>query len=45
MEGLTNNSQENLDYVWKRLEISHAGTFTMHESFHVNNPREFTRKW
>jgi meiotically up-regulated gene 157 (Mug157) protein len=45
MEGLTNNSQENLDYVWKRLEISHAGTFAMHESFNVNNPKEFTRTW
>ncbi len=45
MEGLTNHSQENLDHVWKRLEISHAGTFAMHESFNVNNPKEFTRTW
>jgi meiotically up-regulated gene 157 (Mug157) protein len=45
MEGLTNHSQENLDQVWKRLETSHAGTFAMHESFNVNNPQEFTRKW
>ena len=45
MEGLTNDSQENLDSVWKRLEISHAGTFAMHESFQVNDPRHFTRAW
>jgi meiotically up-regulated gene 157 (Mug157) protein len=45
MEGLTNNSQENLDHVWKRLEASHVGTFAMHESFNVNNPKEFTRTW
>jgi meiotically up-regulated gene 157 (Mug157) protein len=45
MEGLTNYSQTNLDQVWKRLEISHAGTFSMHESFNVNDPKQFTRSW
>jgi meiotically up-regulated gene 157 (Mug157) protein len=45
MEGLTNNSEYNLDTVWKRLEASHADTFAMHESFNINNPKEYTRKW
>jgi meiotically up-regulated gene 157 (Mug157) protein len=45
MEGLTNNAEKNLDDVWKRLEISHVGTFVMHESFNITNPHEFSRKW
>jgi meiotically up-regulated gene 157 (Mug157) protein len=45
MEGLTDSSEKNLDTVWKRLEASHANTFAMHESFNVDNPTEFTRKW
>ncbi len=49
MEGLTiiidNHTRDDLDYVWKRLELSHANTFSMHESFNVNNPKDFTRKW
>ncbi|CAF4069709.1 unnamed protein product [Rotaria magnacalcarata] len=49
MEGLTtiinNNTIKDLDYVWQRLEASHAYTFSMHESFDVNNPTEFTREW
>lgn len=51
MEGMTlfinnnNNTKNDLDYVWKRLELSHANTFSIHESFHVNNPKRFTRNW
>ncbi|CAF3898861.1 unnamed protein product [Rotaria sp. Silwood2] len=45
MEGLTNTTKKNLDSVWQRLEVSHAGTFSMHESFNVNNPKHFTRQW
>ena len=45
MEGLTNNSQQYLNSVWQRLEGSHVGTFTIHESFNVNYPKYFTRKW
>ncbi|CAF1411524.1 unnamed protein product [Rotaria magnacalcarata] len=45
MEGLTNDSEKNLDSVWQRLEASHADTFAMHESFNSNNPKEFTRPW
>ena len=29
----------------KMLLSTHAETFLMHEGFHVNNPREFTREW
>jgi meiotically up-regulated gene 157 (Mug157) protein len=49
MEGLTlmidNKIKNDLDYVWKRLELSHVNTFSMHESFNVDNPKEFTRQW
>jgi meiotically up-regulated gene 157 (Mug157) protein len=45
MEGFTNQSEESLDSVWKRLEASHVGTFAMHESFNVDNPNQFTRTW
>ena len=49
MEGLTlaidNRIQDELDSVWKRLELSHADTFSMHESFYVNDPNQFTRSW
>ena len=49
MEGfsahLEDAANENLDSVWRRLEGSHADTFSMHESFDVNDPRVFTRKW
>lgn len=45
IEGLSHRSQANLDSVWKRLETSHAGTFAMHESFNVNEPKQFTRTW
>ncbi len=49
MEGLTininNKTKKYLDFVWKRLEISHAKTFSMHESFNVDDPRDFTRPW
>lgn len=44
MEGFT-GTKNDLDYVWKRLEISHADTFSMHESFSVDNPKAFTRQW
>lgn len=45
IEGLTSNSTDILESVWQRLEVSHADTFAMHESFNVNNPKEYTRAW
>ena len=45
MEGFTNPSRKNIDSVWTRLEISHAGTFSMHESFNIDDPKQFTRLW
>jgi meiotically up-regulated gene 157 (Mug157) protein len=49
MEGMTliidNNTKNDLDYVWKRLEIGHPNTVSMRESFHVDDPTEFTREW
>ena len=49
MEGFTTRREtavnDDLDSVWARLEASHTGTFSMHESFNVNDPTVFTRKW
>ncbi len=49
MEGLTlmldNHTKYDLDSVWKRLELSHVETFSMHESFNVDDPKQFTRRW
>jgi meiotically up-regulated gene 157 (Mug157) protein len=49
MEGLTlmidNKTKNDLDSVWQRLELSHVNTFSMHESFNVDNPKQFTRHW
>ena len=49
MEGFTlkasDESNSRFDSIWQRLEVSHANTFSMHESFHVDNPASFTRHW
>ena len=49
MEGFTlmldNHTKNDLDSVWTRLEFSHVGTYSMHESFNVDNPKHFTRHW
>lgn len=38
-------NQSHLDDVWKRLELCHADTYSMHESFHVDDPKQYTRQW
>ena len=41
----TNRSHSSFNSIWTRLEGSHAGTFAMHESFDVDDPKRFTRPW
>jgi meiotically up-regulated gene 157 (Mug157) protein len=40
---IDNRTKNDFDSVWERLELSHVDTFSMHESFHVDNPKQFTR--
>ncbi|CAF0782204.1 unnamed protein product [Didymodactylos carnosus] len=43
MEGLTTNDSDSVHNVFSILEKSHANSYQMHESFHVNNTFTFTR--
>ncbi|TCC88253.1 glycoside hydrolase family 125 protein [Pedobacter frigiditerrae] len=43
--GLTSNDEKEIKYCLELLQKSHAGTGFMHESFHKNDPNNFTRKW
>jgi len=43
--GLTSNDEGEIKYCIELLQKSHAGTGFMHESFHKNDPNNFTRKW
>jgi len=45
VEGLTRTESESLDDVLNTLESTDAGTGYMHESFHKDDPRIFTREW
>jgi uncharacterized protein len=45
MRGLTSNNDDEIRNCIKLLKSTHAGTGYMHESFHKNNPSNFTRKW
>lgn len=45
MRALTSQDDEEIKYCISMLKETHAGTGFMHESFHRNNPADFTRKW
>jgi len=45
MQGLTSNSETEIESCLKLLENSHAGTQQMHESVDMNDPKIFTRPW
>jgi uncharacterized protein len=45
MKALTSNDEKEITYCLKSLKATHAGTGFMHESFHMDNPNKFTRKW
>jgi uncharacterized protein len=45
MRGLTSSSDAEISQCLGMLQHCHAGTGFMHESFHKDDPRVFTRKW
>ena len=45
IRGLTSGNDEEIKKCIRMLKSSHGGTGLMHESFHKNDARNFTRKW
>lgn len=45
MQGITSSSKFEIESCLQLLEKSHAGTFQMHESVGMDDPRTFTRDW
>lgn len=45
MRALTSNDNREIKHCLEMLQGTHAGTGFMHESFHKDNPANFTRKW
>ncbi len=45
MKALTSKDDQEIQQCIKVLQYTHAGTGFMHESFHKDNPKNFTRGW
>ena len=45
MQALTSNDDKEILYCLTTLKKTHAGTGFIHESFHVDNPSDFSRSW
>ena len=45
IRGLTSKNDQEILRCLKMLKETHAGTGFMHECFHKDNPRTYTRKW
>lgn len=45
MRGLTSTDDKEIKLCLDMLQRTHAGTGFMHESFHKDDPTNFTRKW
>jgi meiotically up-regulated gene 157 (Mug157) protein len=45
MKALTSNSDSEITNAIKLLQQTHGDTGFMHESFHKDDPKKFTRKW
>jgi meiotically up-regulated gene 157 (Mug157) protein len=45
MRGLTSTSDEEIKDCIRTLKATHGDTGLMHESFHKDDPKKFTRKW
>ena len=45
MKALTSKDEKEITSCLKSLKATHADTGFMHESFHMDNPKKFTRKW
>jgi len=45
MQAMTSRNPEEIAGLLHTLMHTHADTFFMHESFHADNPEDFTRSW
>ena len=45
MQALTSNDDEEIQYCLSTIKRTHAGTGFIHESFHVDDPGDFSRSW
>lgn len=45
MRGLTSNNDKEIKQCIETLKTTHGDTGFMHESFHKDDPKKFTRKW
>ena len=45
MQALTSENEEEIISCLKILKKTHAGTYFIHESVNVDNPKKFTRPW
>jgi meiotically up-regulated gene 157 (Mug157) protein len=45
MQAMTSDDKQEIIRCLRTLKITHANTGFMHESFNVDNPRDFTRPW
>jgi meiotically up-regulated gene 157 (Mug157) protein len=45
MKGLTSTNDTEIKNCIETLRLTHGGTGFMHESFHKDDPKNFTRKW
>ncbi|MFV0605782.1 MAG: glycoside hydrolase family 125 protein [Niabella sp.] len=45
IKGLTATSDDEIKWCIQTLKKTHGGTGFMHESFHKDDPKNFTRKW
>ena len=45
MRALTSDNNDEIKKCISMLVATHAGTGFMHESFHKDDPKNFTRKW
>ena len=45
MRAMTSTSDEEIKYCISMLRNTDAGTGFMHESFHKDNPKKFSREW
>jgi hypothetical protein len=45
MQGLTSTSDREIRQCLHTLQTTHAGTGFMHEAFHKDDPKKFTRSW
>jgi len=45
MRAMTSNDKQEISHCLSMLKATHAGTGFMHESFHKDDPKDFTRSW